>query len=202
MSFAEIARSESATVKCPSSAHTCARKTPSKMRSPISPRSASRSPRSMASSTSCVSSSRKGRSDSSVCSRSHGQPCGPRSRAMMSTSPRKAGPAAEAMRAVWYHRGVSEYADELDESFANLIVYIGQMAAMAFGDIPDASGERSEPNIEAAGMFIEMLGMLQEKTRGNLTAAEAKVLEGLLYDLRMRYVQVQQGGGQKRIIEP
>jgi len=96
---------------------------------------------------------------------------------------------------------VSDYADELDGNFANLIVYIGQMAAMAFGDLADASGQPAEPNIEAAGMFIEMLGMLQEKTRGNLTAAEAKVLEGLLYDLRLRFVQVQ-GGGQKRIIEP
>jgi hypothetical protein len=95
---------------------------------------------------------------------------------------------------------VSEYADELDGNFANLIVYIGQMAAMAFGDMPDATGEHPEPNLEAAGMFVEMLGMLQEKTSGNLTAAEAKVLEGLLYDLRMRYVQAQ--GGQKRIIEP
>jgi hypothetical protein len=95
---------------------------------------------------------------------------------------------------------VSDYADELDGNFANLIVYIGQMSAMAFGDISDASGQRPEPNIEAAGMFIEMLGMLQEKTRGNLTAAESKVLESLLYDLRMRFVQVQ--GEHKRIIEP
>ena len=95
---------------------------------------------------------------------------------------------------------MSEYADELDGNFANLIVYIGQMAAMAFGDMPDATGEHPEPNLEAAGMFVEMLGMLQEKTRGNLTAAESKVLEGLLYDLRMRWVQAQ--AGQKRIIEP
>ncbi len=95
---------------------------------------------------------------------------------------------------------MSEFADELNESFANLIVYIGQMAAMAFGDLPDPSGQPPEPNIPAAGMFIEMLGMLQEKTRGNLTAAEAKVLEDLLYDLRLRFVQVQGGG--KRIIEP
>src|SRR5436190_7149456 len=102
------------------------------------------------------------------------------------------------MRSVWYHRHVSEYADELDGNFANLMVYIGQMAAMAFGDMPDPSGEQHEPNIEAAGMFVEMLGMLQEKTRGNLTAAEAKLLESLLYDLRMRYVQLQ--GSQKRII--
>ena len=95
---------------------------------------------------------------------------------------------------------MSEYADEMDASFANLIVYIGQMAAMAFGDLADPSGQRPEPNIEAAAMFIEMLGVLQEKTRGNLTAAESKVLDDLLYDLRMRYVQVQ--GSQKRIIEP
>jgi len=95
---------------------------------------------------------------------------------------------------------VSEYADELDGNFANLIVHIGQMAAMAFGDMTDPSGRRPEANLEAAAMFIEMLGMLQEKTSGNLTAAESKVLEGLLYDLRMRYVQVQ--GDHKRIIEP
>ena len=104
------------------------------------------------------------------------------------------------MRGVWYHPPVSEYADELDGNFANLIVYIGQMAAMAFGDMADASGQRPDPNLEAAAMFIEMLGMLQEKTRGNLTAAESKILDDLLYDLRMRYVQLQ--GGQKRIIEP
>jgi hypothetical protein len=95
---------------------------------------------------------------------------------------------------------VSDYADELDGNFANLMLYMGQTAAMAFGDLPDASGQRTEPNLEAAGMFIEMLGMLQEKTRGNLTAAESKVLDDLLYDLRMRFVQAQ--GGQKRIIEP
>jgi hypothetical protein len=95
---------------------------------------------------------------------------------------------------------VSEFADELNESFANLIVYLGQMIAMAFGDLSDSSGNRPEPDIAAAGMFIEMLGTLQEKTRGNLTAAEARVLEDLLYDVRMRFVQAQ--GNQKRIIEP
>ena len=98
---------------------------------------------------------------------------------------------------------MSDYPDELDGNFANLIIYLGQMAAMAFGDLPDAAGQTPEPNLEAAGMFIEMLGMLQEKTRGNLTAAESKVLDDLLYDLRMRFVQAQGGlGGQKRIIEP
>jgi len=93
-----------------------------------------------------------------------------------------------------------DYADELDDNFARLIVHLGQMAAICFGDLADPSGERIEPDIAAAGQMIEILGMLQEKTRGNLTAAEAKVLEDLLYDLRLRYVQAQ--GSQKRIIEP
>ena len=95
---------------------------------------------------------------------------------------------------------MNEFADELNESFANLVVYLGQMIAMAFGDLADGAGQRPEPDIAAAGMFIEMLGTLQEKTRGNLTAVEAKVLEDLLYDVRMRFVQAQ--GNQKRIIEP
>jgi hypothetical protein len=92
------------------------------------------------------------------------------------------------------------YADELDDNFARLILHLGQMAAICFGDLADPSGEPTEPDIAAAGQTIEILGMLEEKTRGNLTAAEAKVLESLLYDLRLRYVQAQ--GDQKRIIEP
>jgi uncharacterized protein DUF1844 len=92
------------------------------------------------------------------------------------------------------------YADELDDNFARLVVHLGQLAAICFGDLPDPNGERMEPDLAAAGQTIEILGMLQEKTRGNLSAAEAKVLEDLLYDLRLRYVQAQ--GSQKRIIEP
>jgi hypothetical protein len=95
---------------------------------------------------------------------------------------------------------VNDFPEELSEPFANLIFHLGQMAALALGDLADASGQRPEPNPEAAGMFVEMLGSLQEKTSGNLTAQEAKLLDDLLYELRLRYVQIQ--GNQKRIIEP
>ena len=47
--------------------------------------------------------------------------------------------------------------------------------------------------------MIDLLAMLQEKTRGNLDPAEAKLLDDLLYDLRMRFVQAQQ---QPRIVHP
>ena len=52
---------------------------------------------------------------------------------------------------------------------------------------------------KAAAQMIELIAMLQEKTRGNLEPAESKLLEDLLYDLRMRFVQAQQ---QPRIVHP
>jgi len=86
-------------------------------------------------------------------------------------------------------------------SFTAFVISLASSAAIHFGDIPDPeSGERQEANLEGAQQMIEILGLLEEKTRGNLTAEERQVLEQVLYELRMRYLQV--SGGGKRIIEP
>jgi hypothetical protein len=45
-------------------------------------------------------------------------------------------------------------------------------------------------NLKAAAEYIDILVMLEQKTKGNLSDAEAKLLESLLYDLRMQYVEV------------
>ncbi len=92
--------------------------------------------------------------------------------------------------------------EELGVSFTAFMLSLATTAAVHFGDIADPStGERLKPNLVGAGQMIEIIGMLQEKTEGNLTEPEAKLLEDLLYELRMRFVQAQQG--QKRlIIEP
>ena len=85
-------------------------------------------------------------------------------------------------------------------SFAHFILSLGTTAAIHFGDLPDpATGETGETNLLAASQMIELIAMLQEKTRGNLEPAESKLLEDLLYDLRMRFVQAQQ---QPRIVRP
>jgi hypothetical protein len=85
-------------------------------------------------------------------------------------------------------------------SFAQFILSLGTTAAVHFGDLPDpVSGERGATDLIAASQMIELLSLLQEKTRGNLDPAEAKLLEDLLYDLRMRFVQAQQ---QPRIVQP
>ena len=78
-------------------------------------------------------------------------------------------------------------------SFAQFIISLGTTAAVHFGDLPDpVSGERGEPNLLAASQMIDLLSMLQTKTTGNLEPAEAKLLDDLLYDLRLRFVHAQQ----------
>jgi hypothetical protein len=86
-------------------------------------------------------------------------------------------------------------------SFANFVLWLGTMAAVQFGDVPDPStGEAVEANLGAAREMIEILTMLQQKTKGNLDDLETKLLDDLLYDLRLRYVDAQKG--ERRIIEP
>lgn len=52
----------------------------------------------------------------------------------------------------------------------------------------ESPGQKAETNLPMAKHTIDILSMLQEKTRGNLTAPEAELLENLLCDLRLRYV--------------
>lgn len=86
-------------------------------------------------------------------------------------------------------------------SFTAFVLSLASTAAIHFGDLPDpASGTRAEPNLEGALQMIEILSLLEQKTRGNLTAEERGVLNQVLYELRVRFVEA--SGGAKRIIEP
>ena len=85
-------------------------------------------------------------------------------------------------------------------TFTAFVVSLASTAAIHFGDLPDPiSGQPSEPNLDGASQMIEILSLLEQKTRGNLTAEEREVLGQVLYELRMRVVQA---GGGKRIVEP
>jgi hypothetical protein len=87
-----------------------------------------------------------------------------------------------------------------DISFTAFVVSLASSAAMHFGDLQDpAGGKRPEPNLEGARQMIDILALLEEKTKGNLTIEERQVLEQVLYELRLRFVEV---SGGKRIIEP
>jgi hypothetical protein len=81
-------------------------------------------------------------------------------------------------------------------SFAAFVLSLAHTTAVHLGDVPDPmSGQTSAPNLPAAQQMIDILALLEEKTRGNLTAEERQLLEQLLYELRMRFVEVRAGGG-------
>jgi hypothetical protein len=86
-------------------------------------------------------------------------------------------------------------------TFTAFVLSLASSAAIHFGDLPDPeSGQPAEPNMDGASQMIEILSLLEQKTRGNLTAEERQLLEQVLYELRMRFVEAM--GSQKRIIEP
>jgi hypothetical protein len=57
------------------------------------------------------------------------------------------------------------------------------------GEIQDPVTRQLTKNLPLAKQTIDLVGMLKEKTKGNLTSDEEKIVENLLYDLRMRYVK-------------
>ena len=88
-----------------------------------------------------------------------------------------------------------------DLTFSGFILSLASTAAVHFGDVPNpATGRRGDADLEAAARIIELIAMLQEKTKGNLIEQEERLIDDLLYELRLRYVQAQQDD--KRIVEP
>ena len=78
-------------------------------------------------------------------------------------------------------------------TFNSFVVSLATTAAVHFGDIADPStGQPSLVNLDAAGHAIEMLVLLEEKTRGNLTEEEVAFLQRVLYELRTRFLDAKQ----------
>jgi hypothetical protein len=87
-------------------------------------------------------------------------------------------------------------------TFTAFILSLATTAAVHFGDYADpTTHERQEPNLEGAGQMIDILTLLEEKTRGNLSDEENLLLGRILYELRMRFVEVRDRTT-SRIIQP
>jgi len=75
-------------------------------------------------------------------------------------------------------------------SFETLVSTLATQALFAMGAIPDpASGQRIQ-HLDLARHHIDMLGILEEKTKGNLTEEETTLLASTAYELRSRYIQL------------
>jgi uncharacterized protein DUF1844 len=86
-------------------------------------------------------------------------------------------------------------------NFASFVLSLAATAAVHFGDRLESGAQQPGPvDLIAAGQMIDILALLEEKTRGNLTGDEKELLETVLYELRLRFVEAQ--AQEKRIITP
>lgn len=81
------------------------------------------------------------------------------------------------------------YRDLPAVSFATFVFSLSSSALVYLGEMPEVEGQGNRADLPLAKQIIDTLGMLQEKTQGNLDADEERLLKNLLYDLRLRYVQ-------------
>jgi hypothetical protein len=78
--------------------------------------------------------------------------------------------------------------------FHTFVLSLGSSALLHLGELERPGAAGPEKNLPLAKHTIDILGMLQEKTRGNLSPAEDKLMESLLYDLRLKYVELKGKG--------
>src|SRR5262245_66604117 len=84
----------------------------------------------------------------------------------------------------------AESAEAAEVTFIGSVLSLAHTAAFHFGDVPDPmTGQAGQTNLAAAQQIIDILALLEQKTRGNLTAEERQLLEQIVYELRLRYVE-------------
>lgn len=75
--------------------------------------------------------------------------------------------------------------------FSTFVLSLASSVMVHLGRVPDPTGGEGGPNLELARHSIDLLRMLDEKTRGNLTPEEVQLLTRLLHDTRMAWVEEQ-----------
>lgn len=75
-------------------------------------------------------------------------------------------------------------------TFSTFVMSLSTATLVHFGDVPDPVTGKRQRNLLFARQNIDLLGLLQEKTKGNLTKEEEEVLEDALFKLRLRFVEL------------
>jgi len=81
-----------------------------------------------------------------------------------------------------------------DVTFSNFVLSLSTTVMYHLGDFPDPTTKKANKNLAAAKQTIDMLTMIKDKTVGNLDADEKQLLEGILYELMIRYVKEKDAG--------
>ena len=88
--------------------------------------------------------------------------------------------------------------EEASERFAMLVSYLSTTAMFQLGLLPGPGGEYIPADLANGSRTIDLLEVLQEKTRGNLTRQESKLLDDVLYELRMTFLEVQKRASKQK----
>lgn len=83
---------------------------------------------------------------------------------------------------------------DFDVTFTSFVTSLGLQTLIALGEIDSPVSGKKEENIAQAKFLIDTLDMISQKTKNNLTEQETEMLEGFLYELRMKFVTKQSGG--------
>ncbi|MDR4479428.1 MAG: DUF1844 domain-containing protein [Nitrospira sp.] len=104
------------------------------------------------------------------------------------TSPSPEPPTAES------HHGESQaHSGHLPVNFSSFVISMGSSSLMLMGEQLDPQQPAMPLNLPQAKEIIDLLSMLEEKTRGNLTSDEQVVMKDMLYALRMKFVSLTSG---------
>ena len=77
--------------------------------------------------------------------------------------------------------------------FNAFVVSLASTAFIHLGELADPVTGRNETNLDGARQMIDILDMLREKTRGNLDPAETELMNGVLYELKLKYASKASG---------
>jgi hypothetical protein len=80
-------------------------------------------------------------------------------------------------------------------NFSSFVTSLAQTALMHLGELPDPTTGTKSVELAVARHTIDALGMLEDKTQGNLDDGEAKLLSSLLYELRSKFVAASRAQG-------
>ncbi len=83
----------------------------------------------------------------------------------------------------------TSYSPLPEVNFSSLILSLSSTAFLHLGEIPDPSTGKKTKDLALAKHVIDTIGMLKEKTAGNLTMEEKQLIENILTELRLRYVK-------------
>lgn len=89
-----------------------------------------------------------------------------------------------------FHRGPGEQGHTGETQFSGLVISLHTSVLYSLGLIGEEGAPKRDPDLKSAREYIDLLGMLEEKTKGNLSEEEEKLIKESLYQLRMAFINI------------